>query len=241
MPRLDHPPRQTPLLIDWNRVLIVVAAPKEAQAVLRGLGKDPDRPLRAWERSTISERFELVVSGIGKVNAAGATTRAILERRPDAVLNVGIAGALPGSGLGLGDVVIADACVYADEGLQTPEKFETCAELGFPLTSHDFSGPEVPVDAEVLRALSVRKEWNIGRIATVSTCSGTDLLAREVRKRTIALAEAMEGAAVAHVARILRVPAGEVRIVSNTTGDRDRQDWNIRAALDQLSIVIGQL
>jgi futalosine hydrolase len=74
-----------------------------------------------------------------------------------------------------------------------------------------------------------------GVIATVSTCSGRDDLARAVATRTGAAAEAMEGAAVALAARRMNVRYGEVRAVSNTTGDRDRQRWAIGPALAVLS------
>jgi futalosine hydrolase len=71
-----------------------------------------------------------------------------------------------------------------------------------------------------------------GVIATVSTCSGTDARAAAIAQRTGAIAEAMEGAAVALAA--LRIggpgfPVLEVRAISNTTGDRPRQRWDLEA------------
>ena len=68
----------------------------------------------------------------------------------------------------------------------------------------------------------------------MATCSGTDAAARSVAERTRAVAEAMEGAAVVHAARRLRVPAIELRAISNTTGERDGQQWDLPAALDAL-------
>lgn len=58
------------------------------------------------------ERIELehtdwIVTGIGKTAAAFATTKAILDSRPSLVLNIGTAGALPSSGLAVGDVAVA--------------------------------------------------------------------------------------------------------------------------------------
>ena len=73
-----------------------------------------------------------------------------------------------------------------------------------------------------------------GPIATVATCSGTDEAAAEVARRTGAVAEAMEGAAVVHAARRLGVPAIELRAVSNTTGRRDRQVWDLPTAMTAL-------
>jgi futalosine hydrolase len=71
----------------------------------------------------------------------------------------------------------------------------------------------------------------------VATCSGTDAAAHAVRTRTGAMAEAMEGAAVVHAARRAGVPAIEIRSISNTTGDRAKQQWNIAAAFAALGAV----
>ena len=114
--------------------------------------------------------------------------------------------------------------------------------MGFPLGA--FPGSAVPVNEELMREIGLALSTmlpRVGPMATVSTCSGTDSLAAQVRNRTGALAEAMEGASVGLVAHRLGVPFGEVRIVSNTTGDRDRQRWDIKLALSKLSEVIGQL
>jgi futalosine hydrolase len=44
----------------------------------------------------------------------------------------------------------------------------------------------------------------------------------------------MEGAAVVHAARRLKVPAIELRAISNTTGDRANQQWDLQAGLAAL-------
>ena len=173
----------------------------------------------------------VVVAGIGRTNAAAATTQAILEHGPfEAVCSVGVAGALPGAELQLGETIVAEACIYAEEGLQTPDAFLDMQAMGFPLG--DFTGNRVPVDPGLLRRLQGHAPT--GLIATVATCSGSDLQADLVARRTSAVAEAMEGAAVVHAARRLGVPAMEVRAISNTTGDRDRQQWDIGKAIAAL-------
>ncbi|MGA1401122.1 MAG: futalosine hydrolase, partial [Phycisphaerales bacterium] len=174
---------------------------------------------------------EIVVAGIGRTNAAAATTRAILEDAPiAAVVSIGIAGALPDSGLGLGELAVASESVYVEEGLETPEGFGDMRALGFPLG--DFEGNRVPANDSLLAMCSAL--GRVGPIATVATCSVTDRLAREVVRRTGAIAEAMEGAAVLHAARRLGVAAIEIRAISNTTGDRPTQRWEIAKALGAL-------
>jgi nucleoside phosphorylase len=66
-------------------------------------------------------------------------------------------------------------------------------------------------------------------------------MAHQVRGRTGAIAECMEGAAVAHVGVRLGIATGELRVISNTTGDRSGQRWDLKGALSALEKVIGRL
>jgi len=174
----------------------------------------------------------VVAGGIGRTNAAAATTQALIEQGPfDAVISTGVAGSLPGAELALGETLVADACVYFEEGLQTPDAFLDMGAMGFSLG--DFEGNCVPVDEDLLDR--VLERIPVGHIATVATCSGSDLQASLVARRTQAIAEAMEGAAVVHAALRMGLPGLEIRTISNTTGDRDRQEWDLDGALDSLS------
>ena len=207
-----------------KRILVIVAVEAERTAL--------------GARCLAAPEVHVVVAGIGRTNAAAATAEALAEARATgapfaAVISTGIAGALPGSNLAIGTVIVADACVYAEEGIALPEGQGDMRVLGFPLG--DFEGNRVPVDGALLvafRALGPACE-----IATVATCSGTDAAALSVRTRTGAMAEAMEGAAVVHAARRVGVPAIEIRSISNTTGDRATQRWDIAAAFAALQRV----
>lgn len=222
-----------------RRILLVVAAPGEARAVLAGLGCDPALGERPWVLHTAADRFDVIVTGVGKVNAGGAVAKFLDPARHSATISVGIAGALPcAASPPLGSIVVASTSVYADEGLETPDGFLDCASIGFPIGP--FDGNSIPAHPELLSCLRGLADL-VGPIATISTCSGTDALASQVSTRTLALAEAMEGAAVAHIAARLGVPAAELRIISNTTGARPRQRWDLKGALARLETVIGRL
>jgi futalosine hydrolase len=186
------------------RILVVTSVPAEAEAIGSPGG------------------VTVIIGGVGRTNAAAATTEAIVRGAADtggafsAVLNAGVAGALPEGALALGEAVAATSCVYAEEGLIAPDGFLDMAGLGFSLG--DFEGNAVPVDGRLLEVLEPR--FRTGPIATVATCSGTDAAARAVVH--------------VHAARRLGVGAIELRVVSNTTGDRDRQQWDMPGALKAL-------
>jgi futalosine hydrolase len=179
----------------------------------------------------------VIAGGIGRTNAAITTTTSILTDGPfEWIINAGVAGALPESNLHIGDAVIANKCVYAEEGLITPDGFQTIDEIGFDLGN--FKQNEVPVDPWMLDRLHTI--GTVGGIATVATCSGTNEHAQLNKKRTGCICEAMEGAAVVHTANRLGAKAIELRVISNTTGDRDSQQWNIKLALKNLENTVRQ-
>jgi len=210
-----------------EQVAIVVAVEREAEAVerhLAGAGVDPGR-------------IALVVGGVGRTNAAIATVVELASmdacaEAGAAALSVGVAGAYASDDApAVGSVVVATLSIYAEEGIETPSGFGDMRALGFPLG--DFEGNAVPADPGLLGlARTALPHARFGPIATVATCAGTDARAAAIAARTGAVAEAMEGAAVLHAARRLSVPALELRGISNTTGDRDRQTWDLDAGLD---------
>lgn len=67
----------------------------------------------AYEGALNGKRMVLVLSGIGKVNAAIATSWVIHQFQPDCVINTGSAGGL-GKGLKVGDVVIGERIAHHD-------------------------------------------------------------------------------------------------------------------------------
>jgi futalosine hydrolase len=218
-------------------VLLVIPAPVEAKEMLArlGLGEPPGVEGR-WQALRIDDYSDLVVCGVGKVNAAGAVALLAGTAGYGGVVNAGVCGALPGSGLDLGAAVLASPSVYADEGVITPDRFVGFDEMGFPLGP--FEEGRIMPDPEWAGRLGGLVDA-AGPIATVSTCSGTDEAAQEVVRRTGAICEAMEGAAAGHVAARLGLRFAEVRVVSNTAGDRARQRWDIPGAVARLGEILG--
>ena len=222
-----------------ERALIVVAAPRECRSVLDGLGaKDLELPSA---RSLVQVgRFDVVIYGVGKSNAAGATARFLDPSTHARVLSVGIAGGLPGLDVKLLDVVVARHSLFGDEGIGTNKGFIPMDEAGFGA----FPDGSMGVDHErsFIEHMNPVVDW-VSHIATVSWCSGTDACAQGVMYRTGAVCEAMEGASVALVAKRVdpSILTGELRVVSNTTGDRANQRWALDESLDRLREVLGRV
>ncbi len=181
----------------------------------------------------------LLHSGIGKANAASATSSLLGFFRPTAVIVVGCGGAFPGSGLNVGDLAIASEEIYGDEGVLTPDGFLDMQDLKLPLVKRNGNSffNRYPTSAALtekafalLTAGSACASTAIasGPFVTVSTCSGTLSGGRELARRTQGICENMEGAAVAQICAMNNVPFMELRGISNLVEDRDTSRWNLK-------------
>lgn len=190
-------------------LLICTATPLEALLLRDRVGAWPD--------------VALLCTGVGPVNAAHAVTLVIARQRPEAIVVCGVGGAYPGSGLSIGDVACADLECYGDLGADSPAGFLDMQALGFPV----ITGPPPVYNDLPLQIYPVARR---AKFVTVSTCTGTDVAARAIEARTGGAVENMEGAAVAHVARLHDIPVGEVRAISNIVTNRDTSTWRLREA-----------
>ena len=171
---------------------------------------------------------DCLVTGPGIPCALASVLETARRERPHRILNIGIAGAYPSSGLGIGDIVIGASEVYGDIGLELPEEpgFQSAGETGWGA----FYQKRLPLmqDAEFAGAPVLPG-------CTVNQCTGTEATGR-LRERLLGVAfETMEGAAVAQAGQILDIPVIEIRAISNIAARRDMQPDNIRLALGKLS------
>jgi futalosine hydrolase len=158
---------------------------------------------------------EGLVCGVGPVEASIATTKALAETRPRAVLHVGVAG---GRRLTPGALVVGTESLYVD----------LFAE--FPVVSR-----AMPHEALVRAAQTALPEAIALPIATSASVSGPARGSHDFR------VEGMEGFGVLRACEVAGVPAVEVRAVSNELGEADRALWMVRRGLDSLAYAIPRL
>ncbi len=180
------------------------------------------------EGSLLRGHVPLLVTGVGAVNAAYSLTRFLDKERAEAVVVCGIGGAYAGADLPVGSVAWAESECYGDLGANSAEGFLDMQALGFPL----IAGDEIAGDDPVYNLLRMQIYGAARRVpfVTVNTCTGDNAAAIKMAARTGGGVESMEGAAIAHVARLFGIPAGEVRGISNPAGNRDRSAWRVKDA-----------
>lgn len=174
--------------------LVVVAVPQEATHIV---GTD------------------IVLTGIGKVAAAMAVTRAIVEQRPTSVLNVGTAGALHD---GLEGVHVIGRVIEHD-----------LDHVGIGALIHQDLIGEIEVDPEAETVLATGDVF-------VSDPAQRDLIAQRAQ-----LVD-MEGFAVARVCRELGVSCRMVKVVSDTASEDAAATWQEQAdrTARQIAAVVAE-
>ncbi len=180
------------------------------------------------EAFTRTDSTGYLLTGPGIPCALACVLETARRERPRRILNIGIAGAYPSGGLGIGEIVIGATEIYGDVGLELP------TEPGFQSAG------------EAAWGTFYQKRWTLAPAAefagasmwpgcTVNTCTGTDKTGRLRETLFQAAFETMEGAAVAQAGELLDIPVMEIRAISNIAARRDMQPANIRLALERLT------
>jgi len=225
-------------------IALLAAVPEETNLIRAALQDFAQESVNgtALISGTISgKKITLAHSGIGKAAAAATAVSLLSSCQPEALLLFGCGGAYLGTDLALGDLALASGEIFGDEGVATPEGFRDLAETNLAMRP----APEKlynnwPVDNELhdwakplLQAHATENKIKLrsGPFVTVSTCTGSTVVATEIEQRTKGLCENMEGAAVSLACQQLSTPLLEVRGISNLVEDRDTSRWDLPAGM----------
>jgi len=155
----------------------------------------------------------IVISGIGKVNAAACTQILIDRFKPDCIINTGIAGALD-PGLSIGDIVLSSDAVQHDVDVThfgyKPGQVPQMKVLAFPADKKLIDTAKEAV-SETEPDIGVMT----GRVAS-GDCFVADTETKDrIRKAFGAACCEMEGASIAQVSYINRIPFLIIRAMSD--------------------------
>ncbi len=212
----------------YKKIGIICAMETEAKNLLSAFCEKKEEKIGKMTFFTgkIGEKeVVLSVCGIGKVFAAMCAQTMILTFSPDCIINSGVAGSLSET-LEILDIAVAEDLVQHD--------MDT-SPLGDPVgLISGINIVSIPADEnlrdEILsaaRALSVTAVP--GRIA-----SGDQFIAKKEQKEKIIgafspIACEMEGAAIAQVAYVNRVPFACIRAISDSFSGKNEMDYALFA------------
>ena len=165
----------------------------------------------------------LVISGIGKVNAAVCTQVLIDHFGVDYVINTGCAGSL-NEGLGIGDILISTDAVQHDMDVSA---------LGDPvgtiprLAESYFKADEMLIKIAQEAAAESEEEYKVilGRVASGDQFIGTKEGKERIKKYVQGDCAEMEGASIAHACYLNKVPFVIIRAISDKADGSAEMDY----------------
>jgi len=175
--------------------------------------------------------IEPLLTGVGSIPTAWSLTRMAVRRRPDCVIQAGIAGCfIPGR---IGQVMAIKEEALGDVGVHEHGAFKSV----FDLNLMDRNTP--PFTNSLL--VNPYKKWldstGLQQVRAVTINEITTNPARiEWYQQNIApVVESMEGAALHYVCLHENIPFLQLRAVSNDIGQRDKSKWDFKASIAALN------
>ena len=232
-------------------ILFCAATEMEMDACLRPVGAAfKDLPPAGRPRARMRDRHMYAVTGVGIPMTLARLMPLVLpdtgSARPELIVNLGIAGAYPETGLGLGCVALASHESFGDVGVELPDPEPFAPISGFSWADPEYRMPfNLAVDAyprpeDLFPGVQPRPfPTRLARGCTVNLCTGLEATGRRRRDAFGAEFESMEGAAVALAGKETGIPVCEVRAISNLASTRDMRPENIALALGNLGVYMS--
>lgn len=189
------------------KIGIILAMQKEMDAIASVLGGN--------EGAINGNTIKLMLSGIGKVNAAVHATQLINEFKPDCIISSGCAGGLR-KGVGLMDVVASREVAYHDVWCGVENEKGQIQGLPVRFRSSDAL-------YETAMKLDTETKIHGGLICSGDQFIDTPEASEKIRSNfPDVLAADMESGAIAQVCHIFNVPFISFRVVSDAYGEENR-------------------
>ena len=229
-----------------SNIVIVVAMQTEALPIVNRfqLTEDPHSPFPRgvpWVRyqGTYKDlNISLIwpgkdptlgVDSVGTISSALVTYAAIQALQPDLIINAGTAGGFKAKGASIGDVFIVSDCAFHDRRI--------------PIPVFDLYGVGV---RKTFEAPNLVKELNL-KVGKLSTGDSLDMTQQDESSiiANDATVKDMEGAAIAYVSDLLKVPAIFVKAVTDIIdGDKPTAEeflQNLAAVTTALDLAVEQV
>jgi len=178
----------------------------------------------ATNQEILSQEFsdyDILISGVGMINACFGLTKYLQENKPDIIINVGVAGAFKKEYV-LGDVLEVSRDCFSEMGVQNRDRFLNMSDVG--------------LDVDTTFQYSPQTNLIQARGITVNTVHGKNEAIEEVVKRLNPDLESMEGAAFMLVCQKFNIRFIQIRSVSNYVEERNKEKWDLDLAIRNLNI-----
>jgi len=183
-------------------------------------------------RSSFKIPVEVLITGVGTINATYALMKQVSIKRPSLLIQAGLAGCFD-QHIPLGSVVVVERDRLGDLGVVEQGKLLSVYELGLG------EGDQFPYKKGWLQNTHTVLIKRIGvqkvRAITVNQVTTSNELHKLLLKKYQPVTESLEGAAFHYVALREKIPFLQLRGISNYIGERDKKKWKLKEAIRTLN------
>lgn len=184
--------------------------------------------------TNIEHTISVLVSGVGSYATMYTLTKYCVQHTPDLILHAGICGTFTNSPIGTVVQVVSDC--FADVGVQEQHTFKTLFDMNLAKAdSYPFTQGRLVLNSHIMPFLPQVHGITVNTIT--STPQHVSMLTNTYNAHT----ESMEGAAVHYVALQEHIPCIHIRAISNTVGDRNKEQWDIAGAIANLHVALNRV
>lgn len=213
-------------VVSHTRCLVLVPTAMERDAILAH-----------W--ASLHSDVKIDVCGLGVVAASVNTASLIEQCQPRRVILAGIAGVFSAQKHQLGAAVSFGSVAIDGVGVGQGDQFLSPTQLGWDDPSYG-----CPPGRLKLRSLSADAQMSDRSDDCLLTVCSASANSREAEWRMErfpdAVAEDMEGYAVALACQTMRIELSVIRGLSNFVGERDKAKWKIRESLQAVAVSLKQ-
>jgi futalosine hydrolase len=181
---------------------------------------------------TDDEAIHFLITGIGMMQTAAHLMWYANHYQRDFYFDIGVAGAFNRK-INLGEIFQVGSETYGDFGVENDENFEDFFEMGFlEANASAFEyGLVKPIVHFVHSLIDLPKVTSI----TVNKVHGNEHTIAQMLKKYKADIENMEGLAFYYVMQLLQIPSIEIRSISNYVEKRNKENWKLQEAIQNLN------
>lgn len=196
-----------------------------------------------WEREPLHFKkealsIEVLVTGVGLPLAAFALGHRLATRKYNLLVQAGVAGAIDRN-LELGDVVEVVSDCFADLGVEEADgAFTSVTSMGL------IDGGVFPFKEGRLWNTSDDRPEFLPKVhgISVNTVHGTEESIMKMKTSfPFGQVESMEGAAFFYASLQYGTPALQIRAISNYVEKRQRENWELKEAIENLNKVLQEM
>lgn len=194
-------------------------------------------PFLDHNRKASWKNIDVLITGIGLTAATYHLSRQINLKRPNLIIQAGLAGCFDQK-IPLGYVVAVKQDTIADESVVELKKLKTIFDLQLvPQNKFPYSGGWLVNNSEELKKIKLKKVKGI----SVNQITSSKQMIQFYKKQFNPVVESMEGAALHYVCLMEKVPFIQLRSISNYIGERDKRKWNMMDSIVNLNNELTRL